>query len=184
MSQQEPDLSSLSNRQVERFIANQRRQQRTASNRKQFIRVNYDGTLGQQAIVAASPARAAAKAFRGGGDQNAFLIVETDPNGRQRGPGVHKYSVQFRTLNDEEIARDQFLRHGNSSIRQRKKATRLQMNEEDVKLGLAARDRVQPSAQPPVQQQPERTTVLSHRTKAPKRNVDVARRQNPFPSVG
>ena len=135
------------------------------------MRVNLDGSI-DKAIAASSPARAAAKAFSGGGESASFLIVELDTQGRRRGPGVHKYSVVLRDLSQHEIENDTFLRreHSSGRIKQRKQANRERLTEEDLKIGLRARD-----------------TAGSHTQNELVESSPVAstpqRRHNPFPSI-
>ena len=143
------------------------------------MRVNLDGSI-NKAIIASSPARAAAKAFNGGGESSSFLIVELDTETRRRGPGVHKYSVAFRDLSQREIENDTFLQRESSSgrIKQRKQPHREQLTEDDLRIGLRARDTaVSPK---PIANEASETSESS--PPAPHESTQV-RRRNPFPSI-
>ena len=168
-------FTPASARALQRFQENERRTQRNSdSARKEFVRVNLDGSI-EKAIVASSPARAAAKAFSGGGDSASFLIVELNTQDRRRGPGVHKYSVNFRDLSQREIENDTFLQRESLSgrIRQRKQPHRERLSEDDLKLGLRARDTaVSPAPEASESNDPE-----------PALESTPLRRHNPFPSI-
>ena len=159
---------------------------KTNTRNKQLIRVNADKSVNQP-IWAAGPARAAAKACQGPHDSETFLLVEIneDRQPRQRGTGVHKYSVAFRQLRQNEITDDRF-RNG-TSIRQRKISKRYDPDEWDVQLGLEVRDRIElraplaPTAAPAAGGGPPPAPINEPRVRSAWIRNE---RSNPFPSVG